>query len=123
MANETATYTKLKNGAWGVRVPGLAQVGQVVSVVKRSGEAKTEVVKAVLWHGTARDGREASLVSIAGTRAEPTTLSGETATVGQHWSSRGSGPTERLCAGGCGRRVGPRYAECYSCHQESIEAM
>ncbi len=55
--------------------------------------------------------------------AVPLSVDGEPAKLGQHWSSRGRGPVVRLCAGGCGRRVGPRYAECYSCHQESIEAM
>lgn len=56
-------------------------------------------------------------------RKEPLSVDGRPATRGQHWSSRGRGPTERLCAGGCGRRVKAGYAECYSCHQESIDAM
>lgn len=56
-------------------------------------------------------------------RSAPTSVSGETAILAQHWSQRGRGPAVRLCAGGCGRRVGPRYAECYGCHRESIDAM
>lgn len=54
---------------------------------------------------------------------EPVSVSGETAIRGQHWSQRGHGPAVRLCAGGCGRRVSPRYAECYGCHRESLDAM
>lgn len=54
---------------------------------------------------------------------EPLCFSGEPAIRAQHWSQRGHGPAVRLCAGGCGRRVGSKYAECYSCHQESIDAM
>lgn len=54
---------------------------------------------------------------------EPLSFSGNPAIRAQHWSQRGHGPAVRLCAGGCGRRVGPRYAECYSCHQESVDAM
>ena len=59
----------------------------------------------------------------AATTREPLSVDGSPAIRGQHWSQRGRGPAVRLCAGGCGRHVGPRYAECYSCHQESIDAM
>lgn len=61
--------------------------------------------------------------SVAASRPEPLSLDGQPAIRAQHWSQHGHGPAVRLCAGGCGRRVGPRYAECYSCHQESLEAM
>jgi len=54
---------------------------------------------------------------------EPVSLDGAPAIRAQHWSQRGRGPAVRLCAGGCGRRVGPRYAECYGCAKESLEAM
>jgi hypothetical protein len=57
------------------------------------------------------------------TTREPLSVDGRPAIRAQHWSQRGHGPAVRLCAGGCGRHVGPRYAECYSCHQESLEAM
>ncbi len=68
-AAAAATYTKLKDGAWGVRVAGLAVVGQVVLVSKRDGSSETETVAAVLWTGIARDGMEASLVTIAASAA------------------------------------------------------
>lgn len=70
-----ATYTKLTDGTWGVRVDGsVPDVGQSVNVVKRDGGVQMETVTAVLWHGIARDGKEASLVSItprAGARRMP----------------------------------------------------
>lgn len=44
------TYTKLKTGEWGVRGP-VAEVkaGAVVTVTKKSGEAKQETVSRILW--------------------------------------------------------------------------
>jgi len=120
----TATWTKLNNGNWGVRVPGRATVGQTITVAKKSGATSTETISAVLWTGIAKDGREASLVSIvAKPHTEPRSIDGNPAIYGQHWSSRGKGPVERLCAGGCGRRVSAKFAECYSCHRESMDAM
>lgn len=59
-----ATWTKLNDGSWGVRVPGRATVGQRIEVSRRDGTRETKTVGAVLWTGTARDGRPASLVSI-----------------------------------------------------------
>lgn len=73
-------------------------------------------------------GAKAVHVACAGKAApvvtrEPISVDGSPAIRARHWSQRGQGPAVRLCAGGCGRRVGPRYAECYGCHQESIDAM
>ena len=46
------TYTKLKTGAWGLRVVGLkVGVGDSVTVSKKDGSRKTETVSAVLWSG------------------------------------------------------------------------
>ena len=68
MTNQiVATYTKLKNGQWGVRAPAGVTVGATITVTKRDGSSKTETVAAILWAGIARDGREASLVSIVPT--------------------------------------------------------
>ena len=113
-----ATWTKLKSGEWGVRVEGKATAGQTVTVTKKSGETQTVTVGKVLWTGNG-----VSLCTVSGSSNEPTALDGSKAIRGQHWSQRGHGPAVRLCAGGCGRRVGPKYAECYSCHQESLDAM
>jgi len=50
-ANETMiTYTKLRNGSWGLRGPASAlRAGAQVTVTKRSGESKTVRVGRVLW--------------------------------------------------------------------------
>lgn len=44
------TYTKLKDGSWGIKGKGLT-TGQTVSVTKKSGECKTETVSHILWTG------------------------------------------------------------------------
>jgi hypothetical protein len=45
------TYTKLKDGSWGVRVQGAASAGAVVTVTKKDGSTKQETVSRVLWQG------------------------------------------------------------------------
>jgi hypothetical protein len=48
----SATYTKLKSGEWGIRVTeGTVTEGQTVTVTKKSGETKEEVVAKVVWSG------------------------------------------------------------------------
>lgn len=44
-----ASYTKLKNGDWGIRVEGQAVPGQQVTVTKRSGDRKVETIGSVVW--------------------------------------------------------------------------
>jgi hypothetical protein len=53
MTANTATYTKLKSGAWGLRIVGSfrVQAGDRVTVSKRDGSKKEETVGAVLWSG------------------------------------------------------------------------
>lgn len=46
-----ATFTKLKNGDWGVKVNGSASPGQQVTVDKKSGGTKTVKIAKVLWSG------------------------------------------------------------------------
>ena len=48
--NQMTTYSKLKDGSWGVR-GSVAEVvaGASVTVNKKSGESKTETVGRVLW--------------------------------------------------------------------------
>jgi len=43
------SFTKLKNGDWGVRTDGSAAVGQSVVVAKRDGSSSTVIVTKVLW--------------------------------------------------------------------------
>jgi hypothetical protein len=46
-----ATYTKLRNDTWGIRVQGTAVPGDEVEVTTKAGETKKEVVERVLWEG------------------------------------------------------------------------
>jgi hypothetical protein len=46
-----ATYTKLRDGSWGIRVTGTAKAGDVVTVTKRSGETVNATVGRVVWSG------------------------------------------------------------------------
>ena len=45
------TYTKLRNGDWGLRIDGSVEAGATVTATKKSGETKTERVGRVLWAG------------------------------------------------------------------------
>lgn len=51
----TATYTKLRNGSWGLRLTHDANPGATVTVTRRDGSTKTEIVGRILWS----DGRVA----------------------------------------------------------------
>jgi hypothetical protein len=47
-----ATYAKLRDGSWGVRVQGGGvEPGETVTVTKKSGETKVERIGRVLWNG------------------------------------------------------------------------
>lgn len=47
-----ATYTKLKDGSWGLRIQGITELHvNAVTVTKKSGEVKTEYVDRILWRG------------------------------------------------------------------------
>jgi len=60
------SYTKLKNGSWGVRVAGLIQERQQIQVQTKTGAVKTETVTKVLWTGPdIHTGKTISLCSIA----------------------------------------------------------
>jgi hypothetical protein len=52
-----ATYTKLKNGTWGLRVEsaGPVGVGECITVAKKDGSTREEVVHAVVWSGRDRN--------------------------------------------------------------------
>jgi hypothetical protein len=60
-----ASYTKLRDGSWGVRTEGRVVEGLVVTVTKRDGSVKTETIGRVLWTGADQTtGRTVSLCSI-----------------------------------------------------------
>ena len=44
------TYAKLKSG-WGIRTDGEVKPGQHISVTRKDGSVKEEVVKEVVWSG------------------------------------------------------------------------
>jgi hypothetical protein len=46
-----ASYTKLHNGTWGIRVKGSTSQGATVEVTTKAGVVKTETVQRVLWSG------------------------------------------------------------------------
>jgi hypothetical protein len=115
-----ASPTKLRSGEWGAKVQGAPKVGDEITIQTRGGKSWTAQVTRIIWSG---DDVAICATSSSSGRPEPTTLDGRTAIRGQHWSSRGRGPVERLCAGGCGRRVDSRYASCYGCNREELDAM
>jgi hypothetical protein len=46
-----ATYTKLRDGSWGIRATTPVTAGQVITVTKKDGTQKQEKVGAVVWKG------------------------------------------------------------------------
>lgn len=61
-----ASYTKLRSGDWGIRVPGRVKAGDLVNVTKKSGEVITETIDRVIWSGSG-----CSLCSVVRTGSEP----------------------------------------------------
>ena len=86
----TATYTKLRDGSWGIRIAGVVAptVGATVTVAKRSGETKREIVGRVVWQGA-----DAVLCTIASSTPAPRTygqrIAAQRTTYGQRrgWGS------------------------------------
>jgi hypothetical protein len=48
---QTATYTKLRSGDWGIRVAGTVSTGEKITVRKRDGSTKEERIAKVVWSG------------------------------------------------------------------------
>jgi len=46
-----ATYTKLRDGSWGIRAQEPLTAGQAVTVAKRDGTTQTETVDKIVWTG------------------------------------------------------------------------
>lgn len=59
----TASPTKLRDGSWGARVPGVAQQGQAIHIQTRAGKSWDAEVSRVLWTGSDREGQTVSLCS------------------------------------------------------------
>lgn len=47
----TATFTKLRSGNWGVRVPFQVAPEDIVTVTKKSGTTKNVVIGKIVWRG------------------------------------------------------------------------
>src|SRR4029077_1690533 len=61
-----STYTKLRDGSWGVRSDVRVSAGDTVTVRKKDGASKQETVRAVLWSGPdSKTGHTVWLCSIA----------------------------------------------------------
>lgn len=67
----TTTYTKLRDGAWGIRATGPIVAGQQVQVTTRDGRVKTETVGTIVWQSngatvatTARGDSQAAPVAV-----------------------------------------------------------
>lgn len=58
----TATFTKLRNGSWGIKGHGLVPTAQV-TVTKRDGSTSTVIVEKVIW-----DGGDVQIASIVADR-------------------------------------------------------
>lgn len=59
------TFTKLRDGSWGIRVPSDAiRSGAQISVTKKDGSTQSVVVDQVIWSGKDRSGGNVSLCSI-----------------------------------------------------------
>ena len=71
----TPTYTKLRSGAWGVRVPEAflpLELGETarLDIRRRSGETDSETVRCI-WRGTSwRAGEDVALCEILPPRAD-----------------------------------------------------
>lgn len=46
---KTATYKKLRDNSWGIKVDGIVETGETIQVKKKSGEHQYEVVSRVLF--------------------------------------------------------------------------
>lgn len=99
-----ATYTKLKSGDWGIRVLGVVAEGSSITVTKKSGETRTEVIRKVLWFGNG-----ISLCAIGGAGAD----NGRGGTGARH-SSRG---TRTGCSCGSVEEF-ERASDCASCQHD-----
>ncbi len=109
--NAKITYTKLRSGDWGVRGPAAHVLrGMSVTVTKRSGETKCEVVGRIIWTG--QDKRTKTNVSIAEVVKQARARSPR----GSRSSCRRCGCADPTCGGsGGGICRGPAFNPCHDC--------
>jgi len=104
--NSTASYTKLKDGTWGIRVQGAARAGATVNVSRRDGSSKTKVVGRVIWAGGG-----VSICSI------DSTASGPRSSQSSRRGARGTRGTWTGCACGSVEEY-ERPGDCRSCQHD-----
>lgn len=75
-AASTTTYTKLRDGSWGIRGRNLT-AGHVVIVAKRDGSTKQEMVSRIVWTGD--DGTQIAAINPAARTCLTETRSRQTA--------------------------------------------
>ena len=101
-----ASYTKLRDGSWGVRAEGEVRAGQSLTVTKRDQTTKVETVGRVLWTGPdARTGEVVSLCSILKDSAPASPRAAYAGNYQTSWRSRCPNPRDcgdPCCDGDCG---------------------
>ena len=101
-----ASYTKLRDGSWGVRAGGAVRAGESLTVTKRDGTTKIETVGRVLWSGP--DSRTGEVISLCTVLADAAPASPRAAYASNYQASRRSRcPNPRDCGdpscdGDCG---------------------
>lgn len=93
-----ATFAKLRDGSWGLRVKGQVSSGQSVTVTKKSGGSEVKTVGRVLWSG---DG--VSLCTIAGGGSSGRDSAGNRIGNGDSYRAGVTAPGGRRCQY-CGSR-------------------
>lgn len=105
------TYTKLKSGAWGIRSTEEINAGQMITVAKKSGESKQEIVEKVVWSGNGV--WLAALRSTAAERGGQRPLQGRSPGTRGYFRGRRTG-----CS--CGSIEGqPRDSDCAQCQYDN----
>jgi hypothetical protein len=96
-----ATYTKLRTGAWGVRVQSELppMVGQTIFVSTKAGATKSERVSSIVWSGGG-----VFLCSIAASTPAPSSQ--------RRYSGGGSAPNVPGYSSYCTGRSGCRCFDC-----------
>ena len=97
-----ATFTKLRNGSWGIRIDGKPEPGAQITVKKKSGETEAKVIDRVIWTGPDRKtGQPVSICSV------------KEATKASVWSS-----DQDYCYHACPvteRQCNPKNGPCHDC--------
>jgi hypothetical protein len=88
------TFTKLKDGSWGLRIEGSAVVGDTVTVTKKSGETSHETVGHIVWTNG-----EITLATIAA-KAGSGERSRRRPARGEHYCRNGQDPHSGKCCTG-----------------------